>query len=99
MSDFKYLSVVEDSNTPVKEVQPKYRTLDPIYDDKNHSLIEALHGTSSELAAQHYLYDNPREFMVYVRVYLPEQKYTTYKEQLMYRNPAIQSSIKEAQSS
>lgn len=92
MSEFKYLNVVDDGTQNLDVVNKKmYRVLDYRYDSDNRSLIEPLHGTSPEMAAQRYLFDNPREFFVYVKVYLPENKYETFDTLRMSRNPAIQN--------
>ena len=91
MNDFKYLKVVNDGTSKVQpKAEQSYRVLDFRYDDHNRSLIEPLHGTTPEMAAQKYLFEHPREFMVHVRVMLPEFKYEKFTDTLMTKNPAIQ---------
>jgi hypothetical protein len=98
MSDFKYLNVVNDGTSRVQvKSEPVYRVLEFQYDDHNRSLIEPLHGTTPEMAAQRYLFDHSREFMVRVRVMLPEFKYEKFNDILMTRNPAIQKMFKETE--
>lgn len=94
MSEFKYLNIVNDGTDKVK-LKPDtfYRVLDYRYDANNRSLIEPLHGTSPEMAAQRYLFDHEREFMVHVRVALPEHKYEKFTTSLMTRNPSIQKTF------
>lgn len=95
MSDFRYLQVVDDGTSSLTNKRnDHYRIIDFSYDEHNRSLIEPLHGTTPEMAAQHYLFEHDREFMVHVRVALPEFKYEKFKETLMTRNPAIQKSLK-----
>lgn len=98
MSEFKYLNVVNDGTDKVK-LKPDtfYRVLDYRYDSNNRSLIEPLHGTSPELAAQRYLFDHEREFMVHVKIAMPEHKYEQFTTSLMTRNPAIQKAFHDAQ--
>lgn len=91
MSDFKYLNVVDDgTQNIVLKTKKMYRVIDYRYDSDNRSLIEPLHGTSPEMAAQRYLFDNSREFFVFVSIAKPENKYEASDIVLMSRNPSIQ---------
>ena len=94
---FKHITIVEDGtnkylNTPRKAA---YEVIDFNFQQSGYSLIRALHGMNSELAAQHYLYDNPREFHVICEIALPQYKYEQFEHKKYVRNPAIQAKIEE----
>ena len=94
MSDFKYLNVVESDNvSQPTEIKPQYKILDFSYRDQR-TLIIPLHGATPDHAAQMYLFEHPREFMVYVQIALPEYKYEKTEITLMSRNPMIQAQLK-----
>lgn len=91
---FKYLNVVHDNTQKPVEQKKLYEVIEWNYSSTGKSLILPLHGASPETAAQRFLFDNQRDFMVYVRRYLPEFKYDRYKDIPMTRNPAIQAQLK-----
>ena len=98
MSQFKYISVVMDGLTNTVEEKPKYRVLEFIYEGDpvgKYSLIYPLNGASANEAAQKYLFDNPREWFVYVRVDLPETKYQKFEDRRYGRTNSEQFKLSQ----
>ena len=95
---FSKLSIVDDGLTKRVEKKPKFRLCSDIITDESdsrYSLIEPINGFSANEAAQQFLFDNPRDWFVYVKVALPETKYELTENRKFGRSTSDQHRLQQ----